>query len=66
MKMFGRAIAAFLLMVLAGYVAVVAFVPPPPPTDWRPADMTGVSAAARLSQEAQSLVSRRPSSSTLQ
>ena len=59
MVMFGRAVAAFVLMVAAGYLAVVALTPQPSGGDWRPEDMTGASAASRLSQQAEALVSHK-------
>jgi hypothetical protein len=58
---FGRVVAAFCLMVAVGYLAVVALMPAPPETGWRPVDISGPSAADRLSKEAQALVSRKPS-----
>lgn len=65
MMSFVRTIAAFALMLVAGYVVMVAVLPAPTSANGRPDEMTGASAAARLSQEAQILVGRKPAA-TLQ
>ena len=56
----GRSVAAFFLMMAAAYLTVVALLPAAPVPDWRPSEASGSSAAARLSQEAQILVTRKP------
>lgn len=59
MLSFGRLVGTFIAMMVAGYLAIVAFVPAPSGSVDR-ADDGGQSAAMRLSAEAQALVARKP------
>ena len=58
-----KVLGSFGLMVVAAYLLVVAFLPPPTGGGWKPEDMSGTSAAARLTRQAQALATRRPVSS---
>lgn len=66
MKAYWRGFAAFFLMLAIGYIGVVVLFPAPGADSWQPSDMSGPSAAERLSAEAHALVSRRPAASLVQ
>lgn len=66
MKAFGRGLAAFFLMLAIGYIGVVVLFPAPTVDVWHPGDLTGPSAAERLSEQARALVAHRPSTSLAQ